>query len=279
MTGPDTTGSGAPRPAAAADLPGKAGSTGGSPARRRLLRAMVPKATRGQVLAAVLCAMLGFALVVQMRQNSEADLESLRQSDLVRLLDDASERSDRLAAAEADLAATRDELLSGSNARDAARRAAQDQVATLGILAGTAPAAGRGIELRVTDPDGVLRSSVLLNAVQELRDSGAEAIQVNDVRVTASTYFMDTGDGLEVDGELVRSPYVVLAIGDPDTLSTAMAIPGGVVRSIESAGARAVVTERDDVLVDALRPVREPEYARPASPTESPTAPQPSPSG
>lgn len=236
--------------------------------RRRLQRAMTPRATRGQLLAALLCALLGFALVVQVRQNSEADLESLRQSDLVRILDDASERSDRLAAEEAGLAATRDELLSGSNARQAAQEAASEQVAALGILAGTAAATGAGINLTVSDPDGVLTSAVLLNAVQELRDSGAEAIQVNDVRVTAATAFTDTADGVQVDEQPVQSPYVVRVIGDPDTLSTAMAIPGGVVRGIESAGGRAVVQEREDVVVDALRPVTEPQYARPASPPE-----------
>lgn len=241
--------------------------------RRRLRRAMSPRASRGQLLAALLCALLGFALVVQVRQHSEADLESLRQSDLVRLLDDASERSDRLAAEEADLAATRDELLSGSNARQAAQEAAREQVAALGILAGTAPAAGEGVQLTVSDPDGVLTSAVLLNAVQELRDSGAEAIQVNDVRVTAATAFTDSADGVQVDGRPVRTPYVVRVIGDPETLATAMAIPGGVVRSIESAGGRAVVQQRDDVLVDALRPVRPPQYARPASPPDDAGAP------
>lgn len=241
--------------------------------RRRLLRAMVPRATRSQVLAGLLCGLLGFALVVQVTQNSEADLGSLRQSDLVRLLDDASERSDRLAAEEAELAATRDELLSGSNARQAAQEAAQKQVAALGVLAGTAPATGPGIRLTISDPDGALRSSVLLNAVQELRDSGAEAIQVNDVRVTATTFFTDSTDGIQVGGQRVHSPYVVLVIGEPRTLSTAMAIPGGVVRSIESAGGRATVEERDEVLVDALRRLAPPEYARPASPAEGSQSP------
>lgn len=238
--------------------------------RRRLLRALVPRGTRGEVLAGLLCAVLGFALVVQVRQTQEADLGSLRESDLVRILDDLGERNDRLEAEQAELARTRDELLSGSSARQAAQEAAQQQVDSLGILAGTAPAQGPGIRLTITDPDGALLASTLLDAVQELRDSGAEAMQVDDVRVVASTAFTDTEDGIAADGELLSSPYEFVVIGDAQTLETALEIPGGVVPSVFSQGARAGTDQLDEAVVDALRVPETPQYARPAEPTATP---------
>ena len=75
--------------------------------RRRLLRALVPRGSRGELLAGLLCAVLGFALVVQVRQTQEADLGSLRESDLVRILDDLGERNDRLEAEQAELVRVR----------------------------------------------------------------------------------------------------------------------------------------------------------------------------
>ncbi|MGZ4604272.1 MAG: hypothetical protein ACXV0U_11835, partial [Kineosporiaceae bacterium] len=59
-------------------------------ARGRLRRAMRPRATRAQLLAGALCALLGFALVVQARQTQVQGLDSLRQADLVRVLDNVT---------------------------------------------------------------------------------------------------------------------------------------------------------------------------------------------
>lgn len=238
--------------------------------RRRLWRSLVPRGTRGELLAGLLCAVLGFALVVQVRQTQDADLGALRESDLVQILDDLGERNQRLESEQADLGRTRAELLTGSSAREAAREAAQREVDALGILAGTAPATGPGIRLTITDPDEVLLASALLDAVQELRDSGAEAMQVGDVRIVASTAFTNTEDGIAVDGSLVSSPYEFLIIGDPATLEPALRIPGGVVPSVVAQGARAGITELDEVAVDALRSPQTPQYARPAEPTATP---------
>lgn len=238
--------------------------------RRRLLRSLVPRGSRGELLAGLLCAVLGFALVVQVRQTQDADLGSLRDSDLVRILDDLGERNERLDAEEAELSRVRTELESGTSARAAAQEAARQQVDALGILAGTAAAQGPGIEVVLTDPDGDLSAADLLDAVQELRDSGAEAMQVDGVRIVASTAFTDSADGIEVDGTLLEQPYELLVIGNPPTLETAMEIPGGVVDTVTSRGARVRTTQRDQVVVDALRTPQAPQYARPAEPTATP---------
>ncbi len=238
--------------------------------RRRLWRSVLPRGTRGELLAGLLCGVLGFALVVQVQQTQEADLGSLRESDLVRILDDLGARNNRLEAEQNELESTRQELLSGSSAREAAREAAQKELDLLGILAGTTVATGPGIRLSVSGGAGAIGAATLLDAVQELRDSGAEAMQVGDVRIVASTSFVDTSDGLAVDGRLVEEPYVFLVIGDPSTLSTALDIPGGVIRSVRSQGGQAQVTELDEVVVDALRAPTAPEYAQPAEPTATP---------
>jgi uncharacterized protein YlxW (UPF0749 family) len=256
VSGPQTR---ADRPAADAAEP-----------RRRLLRSLVPRGSRGELLAGLLCAVLGFALVVQVRQTQEADLGSLRDSDLVRILDDLGERNERLDSEEAELSRVRSELESGTSARAAAQEAARRQVDALGILAGTAAAEGPGLSLVLTDPDGVLSAAQLLDAVQELRDSGAEAMQVGGVRIVASTSFTDTADGIEVDGTLLEQPYEFVVIGDPPTLETALEIPGGVVETATSRGALVRTTQREEVVVDALRTPQTPQYARPAEPTATP---------
>jgi uncharacterized protein YlxW (UPF0749 family) len=233
--------------------------------RTRLLRALRPRPSRGQVVAALLLALLGFALAVQLRANSEQGLSNLRQQDLVRILDDVSERSQRLQQEANDLEATKEQLSSGSGGSLSAIEEARQRAQTLAILAGTAPAEGPGLELTIVDPKGAVKASRILDAVEELRDAGAEAIQIGPVRVVASTYFVDSADGIVIDGVTVKPPYHVLVIGDSRSLSSTLDIPGGILEVLrQNDGAEAIVTPRDQVKITALHAVTTPKYARPA---------------
>ena len=242
----------------------------------RLRQLLSPRLRRVDAAVAVLLALLGFAAVVQVRSTQEdGPLATARQEDLVQILDDLSNRNDRLRAEVAALEQSRRELTSGTGRTQAALDEARRRAQLLGVLAGTVPARGPGLELVLTDPAGTLRPDVLLDALQELRAAGAEAVQVEgraadgegdvQVRVVASTSFV-TGDdgGVVVDGELLRPPYRFLVVGDPATLASAVRIPGGVVDTVAQFGGRALVERRDEVLVDALRRLEPPRYARPA---------------
>lgn len=99
-----------------------------------------------------------------------------------------------------------------------------------------------------------MRSALLLDTLEELRDAGAEVIQVGDLRVGVGTYFADTGDGgVIADGQELARPYRFLAIGDPHTLATALAIPGGVLQTLRGSGAESLVDQRQSITVRAVR--------------------------
>ncbi|QUC00795.1 DUF881 domain-containing protein [Cellulosimicrobium cellulans] len=230
---------------------------------RGLGRAMRPRASRSQVMVGVLCALLGFALVVQVSQTQEDQLSSLRQSDLVRLLDDVTQRSGELEDQVSSLEATRDELQSGSGRERAALELAEQQAETLGILSGRLPAEGPGVEIEVVEGAEPLKAFGLFNVLEELRNAGAEAMEVNGVRLVASSYFEDTSDGVVVDGQVISSPYRWTAIGDPSTLETALEIPGGAMASLRADGARTTVTQQDRAEVTATVEPRAPRYATP----------------
>jgi uncharacterized protein YlxW (UPF0749 family) len=220
-----------------------------------------------QLLVGILLALLGFALALQVRSTrTDPTLEGARQSDLVRILDDVSERGERLLAESRSLEALLADLTSGTNNSRAALEDAQERAGTLGILAGTVAAEGPGIELTITGPRDAVTSSMLLDTMQELRDAGAEAMQIADdqatVRVVAETHLVDHADGVAVDGQRLSAPYTVLAIGDPRTLSAALDIPGGVLDTLGRAEADGTVTQLDQVVVDAIRVRTAPEYAR-----------------
>jgi uncharacterized protein YlxW (UPF0749 family) len=238
--------------------------------RARLLTALRAKPSRGQLVAGVLCALLGFAVAVQVRANQDAGLSGLRQTDLVSILDDVTARASRLQAEARDLEDTKARVSGGSTGTRAALEEARQRSQTLGILAGTLPAEGPGIEFTISDPRGKVGADVLLDTLQELRDAGGEVFEIGtvggaSVRVVASTYIDDAdGGGIVVDDVDLQSPYRIRVIGDSRTLAGALDIPGGVLDVLSQSKAQGTVTQRADVVITSLRPAPSPEYARPA---------------
>ncbi len=226
-----------------------------------------PRLTRANLLAGLLSVALGFALVAQIQQHNATGLQTLRQDELVRVLDDVSQRSARLDEQIRELEDQRDVLTSGVDNTAAAAAQAQRRVDELSILAGTVPAWGPGIRLTIEDDRGVVRARLLLDVLQELRDAGAEAIQIGSSRVVAGSYFSDAGPDVTLDEVTLRRPFVILAIGDPQTLASAMNIPGGVVNTVSRAGAEATVDQLDIASITALHTPGTPRYAQPAPET------------
>jgi uncharacterized protein YlxW (UPF0749 family) len=232
-----------------------------------------PRATKANWLAALLALLLGFAVATQVHQNQSVGLESLRQSELVNILDNATLLSSRLDQNARDLQATRDQLVSGSTSGAAAVKAAQERLDALGILAGSARAHGPGIRMTINDPGGKVTPTNLLDAIQELRDAGAEAIQVNNVRIVASSHFSQGASGIEVDGRSISPPYTLTAIGEPATMSSAMEIPGGLAENVRGLpGTTIAIAQERELTVGALHPLNGPRYARPV-PQSAPTTP------
>lgn len=241
------------------------GNTGWS----RLRKSWRPRMTRAQILAAVLCAVLGFALAVQVSQNQADEFSGLRQSDLVRILDDVSRRSDSLERDATSLRETEYELRSGSDSQQAAIDLAEKNAQIQGILSGRLSAEGPGLEITIVEGTTRITAARLFNVLEELRNAGAEAIEVNGIRMVTSSYFQDSPQGMIIDGISVSSPYRWTVIGDPQTLEPAIAIPGGAMASITTNGGRTTIQQKELVQIRAVRDPAEPKYAKPIAPDQS----------
>jgi uncharacterized protein YlxW (UPF0749 family) len=229
-------------------------------------KAARPRSRSATAAIAVLVMLLGFALVVQVRsRGDDAGLEAARPEDLVRILSDLDAQQTRLRAEIGQLDTTERRLSSGAQSQDAALQEARRRADALGILAGTLPAKGPGLVIVFTPGGDPVAASTILDAVEELRGAGAEAMQLGDVRIVASTSFVDAGDGMISDGAMLRAPYTLTVIGDPQTMLTALNIPGGVVDSVRQHGGTVSVREADQVTVAALHIPTNLKYAHPVS--------------
>jgi len=212
-----------------------------------------------------LCALLGFAVVLQVQRTASGDtLATARPDDLVQILDGLQRREDDLNTEIGELQGTLNRLQSNGASSEDALAEAERQAAALGILTGTVPAAGPGVTIRIEDPDARIPPEVLLDAIQELRNAGAEAFQVGPVRIGVDSAFTGSGGAITLDGAALTAPYTITTIGDPPTLAAALAIPGGVFDTVRRAGGTMDVVQSDNVQIDVLRPAKTPIYARPA---------------
>lgn len=149
--------------------------------------------------------------------------------------------SDQVRALRDDVAAARDEELATTRAG----RAKAAELAALELETGAVTAEGPGVRVTVDDaparpddgPDlGKVQDRDLQLVVNGLWAAGAEAVAVNGYRLTSRSAIRTAGESVLVDLRPVSPPYVVEAIGDPDTLRARFVEgPGG--RTLSTLGA------------------------------------------
>jgi uncharacterized protein YlxW (UPF0749 family) len=207
---------------------------------------------------------LGIFLSLAIKQNDEPKLlSSAREDELVRILDDLSKQKDNLELELIKQSQVLDSLKSGSN--EEAKKAAQNRIDQLILLSGTAPVTGRGIQVLITGDVYSVSAYTVLDSVQELRDAGAVAIEINGNRIINSTYFNDTSDGITVNQAKIRSPYRISALGDPETLATALKIPGGLAEKVTTSGGQVVITQYATLVIESTVDLITPQYAVPVT--------------
>lgn len=254
----------------AAEQAGTASETSGA---SRLWRSLSHPG-RGQLIAAVILFVVGVGGVMQIRMNSADDAyTNARREDLIQILDGLGAESRRLENEIAELQRTKANLESGADSQRVAEAEAKQRLSELSILAGTVPAKGPGIAMRISDPEQKVTAGVLLDAVQEMRDAGAEVIEFNDqVRVVASTWLASDGTTVIVDGHRLQRPYKVEVIGDAHSLEEAAQFRGGLVSEITGPriGGTVAIERLDEVSITSLHTPAENQYARPASAAPTP---------
>ncbi len=231
-----------------------------------------PRRTRSQVtfgaLAALLCLVLGVAIVTQVRQTETGDaLETARPADLLVLLDSLQQREAALNTEVTELQRTLASLQASGSSDQAAIDNARARLAALSILIGTVGATGPGVIITIDDPAGGVAPETMLDVINELRAAGAEAMEIaagnQAVRVGVDTWVIGRPGALAIDSLTLAPPYSVLAIGDPPTLAAAMNIPGGAVDSVERVGGTMAVQQTDRVDITTLRQPKPRQYAQP----------------
>lgn len=215
-------------------------------------------------------------------EDQGVDTSQMNREQLVTLYTQTSQEMKGLKKENDDL---RDQLstlqnsaIDGTKLQEALRR----QINDLRVQSGATPVVGPGILITLDDTGNVksapsdpqtnlrvVHDSDLYILVNELRAVRAEAIEINGLRVTASTAIRCAGPAIQVNETVVTPPFRIAAIGKPDTLFGAVNLPGGNLEWLRSMGIRVQVDKRDRLLIAAAKLISKLEYARPVLEEES----------
>ena len=115
--------------------------------------------------------------------------------------------------------------------------------------------------MRISDPAGALTTAQFVMTLGELRNAGAEAIELNGNRLSTRSSFTSADGRISVDGTAIDPPYEWKAIGSSQTISTALEIQAGSASQMRAKGAVVSIDPVDDVVIDSLAVPLSPQYA------------------
>ncbi len=233
----------------------------GGPLLPRIGRAVFAAPRAMHVLLLVICLVLGFALVTQVRAQRSDPLDSLSQDELVVLLSELNAQEDSLRKERSSLQSQVADLENAASEQEAAAEAARKADQQARINAGTVAVHGPGVLMRVSDDADALSATEFVMTLGELRNAGAEAIELNGVRLSTRSAFTSRDGVVSVDGTTISSPYDWRIVGDAQTISTALEIQAGSAAQMRAKGAKVSITESDDLVIESVATVLEPKYA------------------
>jgi uncharacterized protein YlxW (UPF0749 family) len=188
-----------------------------------------------QISIAIVSLILGIMLAMQFRTTASSNTNlPTRVEDVAQKLDTVTQERDALAEEVVSLR----QKLSNVRQNDQAMADLQGELQKANMAACLTAVEGPGIVLTVNDIPRTLQADEdpnsylvhdtdLQTLVNDLKASGAEAISINDQRITAMSEIRCASTLILVNTKRIGPPFVIKATGNPDMLESGMNIKGG----------------------------------------------------
>ncbi len=141
----------------------------------------------------------------------------------------------------------------------------EEEIKLDNTLLGLTNVTGDGIVITLKDNNNIKRANIspldnielylvhagdLVEVVNALRNAGAEAISINNQRITNFTSIYCAGNVVVVNGEKISSPVEIKAIGSPELLYGSIRIPGGYLELLEETGVIVDVKKVENITIN-----------------------------
>ena len=198
-----------------------------------------------QISVLVICAILGFALSMQLKSVYKNELSTnttIRTEELRRMLTTEKEKNASLQEQILQMQETIDTYRTSIEQTGSTYQGMEMELENAKKLSGLTDVYGPGITVTLEDANAtnvvgpveyyVIHDSDVRAVVNELLAAGAEAVSINGERVVATTAIRCVGPTILVNNVRSSVPFVIKAIGDPLVLEAAMNMNGGIVSEL-----------------------------------------------
>ena len=167
----------------------------------------------------IVCIVLVSVMLMQFRTVEQTDIteiESMRESELRVALAQWKTKYEEVHTQLEDVNKRIEEYDKTIEDNEAASELIDEELKESNILVGKTDVYGEGVVITLSSTDTFqIYSQILLELVNELRYSGAEAISINEVRILPTTEIVDL-TSISVNQQRVQEPYIIKAIGDSE---------------------------------------------------------------
>ncbi len=203
---------------------------------RRAARPPSPRTSRRLTVALVVVLFGGMIGISAIRTEQQKPANAVERDQLVAQIHARESHLDALHTQLSDLESDVAMLQNTASTSRALQSQTENSISQVAAVAGAGAVSGPGIEITADNaPDavgstggGVILDTDLQALVNALWTAGAEAVAINGHRLTSLSAIRFAGRAITVDYRSLTPPYVVEAIGDPDTLpARLLETPGG----------------------------------------------------
>ena len=238
------------------------------------------KSIKDKILLGIMCAILGIVLAIQFKivQGNYLDgrIPSQRALELKIELKKAQDEKQSLME-ELDKYMNNLKAIEESASEDSAIiKSLKEELEKYKDVGGFTRVKGPGIEVVIDDPpkdlefgyDGsviMYRYDYLLSIINFLNSAGAEAISINDQRIVANTEIQLAGNSLKINSVPTVPPYTIKAIGDSDTLKSALDWRYGIIGEMRNiSNLQVELREVEELTIERYNDIVKFKHAKPA---------------
>ena len=204
------------------------------------------KKFRSQISIGIICILLGFMTTYQFKmiskQNSVTDANK-NMPEIISENEQLKKSKEEMQKKIAELDAKTKEYENSAMGRDEQSELLFKALEETRILTGGTEVEGEGMIIYITpksnifgsNPDSqLINDTDLVHIVNELNAADAEAISINDIRLTSRSGIRNAGNAIIINDERVsyNKRVVIKAIGKKDILESAISFPGAIPQNL-----------------------------------------------
>lgn len=197
-----------------------------------------------------------FSLQFQAQSRVSSDLTMQRTENLIAMVRGLSEKRQKLAIEIVDLNSKLRTQMQSNQDEKVLVESLETELEKLEIVTGTIPVKGPGLSIYIDKHMPILYVDII-HIINELWAAGAEAIAVNDHRITGHTSIFyaenEHSMAITVNDYQLEYPIIIKAIGDENNLEKGLTIPGGIMDNLALYKAYPIISKVESHVIPALK--------------------------